>query len=336
MDILSDVLRVIRLTGAVFFTARFSAPWSLASPASTALAPMLGKRADCISLFHILVEGECWFSLEGHAPVRVETGAVVVIPHGDAHVMGYHPDCASVPIESILTPSENGEIPHVEHGGGGEEARFVCGYLHGDHRFNPLIGALPRLLVVSAGASGDEAADVGDEFPVRSSTSDHWLEMTLDRAVEEADARRPGSPAMLSRLTELLYLEVLRRHMQQLPEGQTGWLAGVRDPQVGRALRLLHEQPERKWNTEDLGRAVGLSRSALGQHFTTLVGDPPMRYLTGWRMQLAQHLLLTPRQSITSIAASVGYESDVAFSRAFKRHTGVPPATWRRQARGMH
>lgn len=335
MDVLSDVLRVIRLTGSLFFTAQFSSPWSLASPPSSELAPMLGKRADCISLFHVLVEGRCWFDVGGQPPVRVDAGTVIVVPHGDAHVMSSRPDLSPISIQSILPPSAPEDIPHIEHGSGGEPARFLCGYLLCDQRFNPLIGALPRLLVVrarpgpaphEASAASEPAASIGSAAP------DAWLELTLRRATAEADAKRPGSPAMVSRLTELLFMEVLRRHMQRLPAGERGWLAGVRDPEVGRALRLLHEQPARKWTTEDLGRAVGMSRSALAQRFRDLIGKPPMGYLASWRMQLAQHFLLQPALSISEVAAQVGYASDVAFNRAFKRHVGVPPAAWRRQA----
>lgn len=328
MDVLSDVLRVIRLTGAVFFTARFSQPWALASPASTELAPLLAKPADCISLFHVVVEGECWFAVKSAAPIRVGPGSVVVMPHGDAHVMASSPDREPVSMFSILPASDAGVLPHIDHGGGGDAARFVCGYLHCDQRFNPLIGALPRLLVVRAAADlrPDEATSAYDTV-----SPDAWMELALQRAVAEAHARRPGSSVMLSRLTELLYLEVLRRHMEQLPAQQHGWLAGVRHPEVGHALRLLHAEPQRKWTTADLGRAVGLSRSALAQHFRATVGEPPIRYLTGWRMQLAQHYLRQPRVSIPEIATRLGYESDVAFHRAFKRLMGAPPAAWRRQ-----
>lgn len=332
MDVLSDVLRIIRLTGAVFFTARFSEPWSLASPPSTDLTPTFGKRADCISLFHILIEGRCWFSVDDRPPVQVDTGSVVVIPHGDAHVMGTRSVGQPVAISSIMPPSAPGEVPHIDYGGGGDAAHFVCGYLKSDQRFNPLMRALPKLLVVRAdGAHSNAPADVaeGVEPAFGSVRSDNWLELAMQRAIDEADARRPGGSAMLSRLTELLFLEVLRRHMSALPEAQRGWLAGVKDPQVGRALQLLHEHPARKWTTEDLGRAVGLSRSAMAQHFTEVVGEPPMRYLTGWRMQLAQHYLRQPNLSIATIATEVGYDSDVAFHRAFKRRLGVPPAAWR-------
>lgn len=321
MDVLSDVLRVIRLSGALFFTAEFMSPWAFRSPPSTDLEPLLHRPADCLSLFHILIGGECWFRVEGEDPVRVEANSVISFPHGDGHVMSSDPAMDPVSIYSILPPFDQSRIPHVTHGQVGDRARIVCGYLQCDRRFNPLLGALPRLLVVRSGVDGSEHVD----------PSQAWLDLTLKRAAEEADARLPGGPAMLARITELLFLTVLQRHMRHLPEGGGGWLAAVKDPEVGRALRLLHEQPERKWTTGELGLAVGVSRAALARRFSELVGEPPMRYLTSWRMQLAQHHLGQRELSLAEVAALVGYESDVAFNRAFRRHVGTPPATWREQ-----
>ena len=319
MDVLSDVLRVIRLSGAVFFTADLLSPWAFTSPPSTDLEPLLNRPADCLSLFHILIEGECWFRVENQAPVRVEANSVISFPHGDGHVMSSDPELKPVSIYSLMPPFEHGKIPHVTHGRTGERARIVCGYLQCDRRFNPLIGALPHLLVVRSQKNGMQSADA----------TEAWLDLTLKRASDEADAKRPGSPALLARITELLFLVVLQRHTQHLPDGQGGWLAAVRDPEIGRALRLLHEQPERKWTTVDLGHAVGVSRAALARRFADLVGEPPMRYLTSWRMQLAQHYLSQRELSLAEVAVRVGYDSDVAFNRAFRRHVGTPPATWR-------
>jgi AraC-like DNA-binding protein len=210
----------------------------------------------------------------------------------------------------------------------------VCGYLHCDQRFNPLIGALPTLLCVCGGERGGDPSEV--EAARRSGVvlveADGWLASTLRHTIEEADGMRPGSSAMLARLTELLYVEVLRRYMQRLPSGQTGWLAGVKDPEVGRALRLMHARPERQWTVEDLAHEVGVSRSGLAQRFTELTGDAPMRYLTGWRIQLAKHLILHADLSIAKVADRVGYESEAAFNRAFKRHVGVPPVAWRKNS----
>jgi AraC-like DNA-binding protein len=267
--------------------------------------------------------------MEGQAAHQMEASDVIIFPHGDAHVMSSHLKGRPQPIGSLLPSHPSEEIPKLHYGGGGEATRFVCGYLHCDQRFNPLIGSLPTVLWVrgrnpavrsepSAGHSGVEA--------------DGWLASTLRHTIEEADGLHPGGSAMLARLTELLYLEVLRRYMQQLPPGKAGWLSGVKDPEVGRALRLLHAHPARPWTVESLAREVGVSRSGLAQRFTDLTGEAPMRYLAGWRIQLAKHLILQANLPIAEVADRVGYESEAAFNRAFKRHVGVPPATWRRKS----
>jgi AraC-like DNA-binding protein len=338
MDVLSDVLRVVRLTSAVFFTARFSSPWSIESPPPDQLSRSLGLRAESIALFHVLVEGRCWISIGDDAPIKLETSDVIIFPRGDPHVMSSRVGARSRPIGSLLPSQPSLEIPQLAYGGGGEATRFVCGYLHCDQAFNPLIGALPTMLCVSGrDAAGQPVRSEGEpaERPglVRVE-AEGWLATTLRHTIEEADAMRPGGSAMLARLTELLYLDVLRRYMQQLPAGHTGWLAGVKDPEVGRALRLLHARPERPWTVEELGREVGVSRSALAQRFTELTGEAPMRYLAGWRIQLARHLILQAGLPIAEVAARVGYESEAAFNRAFKRHVGKPPVAWRKGMEG--
>jgi len=336
MDVLSDVLRVVRLTSAVFFTARFSSPWSVESPPPDQLARSVKLRAESISLFHVLVEGQCWISMEGHASLRMEAHDVIIFPHGDPHVMSSHVGARPRPLSALLPSQPSEEIPQLDFGGGGEATRFVCGYLHCDQRFNPLIGALPTMLIVcgrdSAGHGEPSEGERARRPGVVLVDADGWLASTLLHTIEEADGTYPGSSAMLARLTELLYVEVLRRYMRQLPSGHTGWLAGVKDPEVGRALRLLHARPERQWTVEDLAREVGVSRSGLAQRFTEIIGEAPMRYLTGWRIQLAKHLIVQADLSIAEVADRVGYESEAAFNRAFKRHVGVPPVAWRKNS----
>lgn len=341
MDVLSDVLRVVRLTSAVFFTARLSSPWSIESPPSDQLARSLRLRAESIALFHVLVEGQCWISTEGHAPLRMEARDVIIFPHGDTHVMSSHIGARPRPLSALLPSQPSEEIPQLDYGGGGEATRFVCGYLHCDQRFNPLIGALPTMLIVCgrdrAGygepSEAETARRPGVVMPgVVTVDADGWLASTLRHTIEEADGTYPGSSAMLARLTELLYVEVLRRYMQRLPSGHTSWLAGVKDPEVGRALKLLHARPERQWTVEDLAREVGVSRSGLAQRFTELAGEAPMRYLTGWRIQLAKHLILQAGLPIAEVADRIGYESEAAFNRAFKRHVGEPPVAWRKKS----
>lgn len=339
MDTLSDVLRVVRLSGGVFFSARTTAPWTVESPPADQLADLLGIRGECLALFHLVAEGECQVAVDGFPPVDVEADSIVIFPRGHSHRMGSpvraEPASMARLLPRILDEAEDGRIPHVAYGGGGAEGRLVCGYLRCDQRFNPLIGALPTLIV--ACPRRGEIRSLPEQGPAEAAGPeerrlDAWLGEALERTLEEVDSEEAGSPAMVTRLTELLYLEVLRRYTRSLPTGGQGWLAAVRHPQVGHALRLMHAEPDRDWTVASLGREVGLSRSALAQRFRELVGDPPMTYLAGWRMQLAQRLLRRPELSIAQVATRVGYSSERAFHRAFKRHVGQPPATWRRGA----
>jgi AraC family transcriptional regulator, alkane utilization regulator len=339
MDVLSDTLRVVRLAGALFFTAKAFGSWSLQSPTSDEYARLLNSQADNITIFHIIVSGRCWITVDGHNAFQLMAGDVAIFPHADAHRMSSHPGVLS---EEDITPQvlnfirsapPDAGIPQIEYGRAGEAAHIVCGYLQCDQRFNPLIGSLPRVLLVCADQPNEQPGAEGvEELPpwciVRAKVGD-WLDNTLRYTIEEADGERPGSAAMLPRLTELLFVEVLRRYMQQLPPEYTGWLAAVRDPVVGCALRLMHISPNHPWTVEELARAAAVSRSTLAQRFTTLIGEPPMQYLQGWRIQLAKHLLGQTNLSLMEIAQRTGYESQAAFSRAFKRSVGRPPAAWR-------
>lgn len=333
MDVLSNVLREIRLVGSVFFTARVGSPWAFASASGEELAELMMPEAECIMLFHILIEGEFWLALDGQAPVHVRSGDVVIIPHGDAHVMSSQQGLTPEPILPILRALPDDDVPHLDSGGDGTCCRLLCGYLHCDQRFNPLLGALPPILLVRRAEGAVRVgppADGPDARALRHGEAE-WLETTLRFTIEQAEKRHPGGGAMLARLTEILFVEVLRTYMAQMPTERTGWLAGVRDPEVGRALQLLHAQPERKWTVGSLAHEVGRSRSALAERFVELIGDPPMQYLSEWRMQLAKRLMRQPSLGTAEVAARVGYGSEASFNRAFKRHVGEPPVTWRRQ-----
>jgi AraC-like DNA-binding protein len=317
----------------VFFNGEFTAPWTLDEPDAEQIAACALPQAECIVLFHILTEGRAVFECKGLPPVHLNCGDVIIFPHADSHKMSSHLGAQARPPSDALPKESTPDLLQIVFGGGGEKSRFICGYLNCDQRFNPLLGALPTILVVRSrdDYAAVEAIDRNGRRPTRvSQGSGTWLGTTLKFTVHEAMAGRPGNNAMLGRLTELMFVEILRQYMQQLPTDQTGWLAGLNDPCVGKALRLMHMEPARSWTVDELAREAAASRSVLAQRFTELVGDSPMRYLAGWRIHLAKQMLREEKCTINEIAAKVGYESEAAFNRAFKRLTGTPPASWRR------
>ena len=340
MDVLADTLRVVRLSGAVFLNAAFTSPWSIETATPAELAAYLGLPSDCIALFHIVVRGRCWFAIPGYAPALLTAGDAILIPHSAPHVVASDLYMSPVPITSILQPGSAEGMARVSGGGMGETTQFVCGFLHCDQRFNPLIGALPEMIVIHPGEDerDDEREDGRHEranggqqesatvLPVQPGD---WLETTIRHTVTESLGGGPGNSDMVARLCEILFVEVVRRYMRQLPAAHPGWLAGVRDPVVGQALRLMHARPDSAWTVEELAGAVAVSRSTLAERFTALIGETPMRYLAAWRMQLAKHLLKHTSLNLAEVAGRVGYDSDVAFNRAFKRHVGQSPAAWR-------
>jgi AraC family transcriptional regulator, alkane utilization regulator len=316
MDVVSDVLRVIRLSGVVTFHTELTDPWGLAVPPTTALAKMLQLGSRRLIPFHAVAKGRCLSLLDGTE--LLEEGDVVMYPHGDAHVLASDGTVVPTPVGGLLPPLSEDELSVVRHGGGGTMTRLVCGFVHCDEAvFNPLSAGLPKVLCGRSRGPGSSSS----------------LQGLLQLALSEAAAPRPGSTTLLTRLTELMFVEVLRNFMELLPPEQTGWFAGLRDPYVGRALQRLHGEPARDWTVEELGRAVGLSRSALVDRFKDLVGEPPMTYLARWRIQLATQALRDSHASVASIGSKVGYASEAAFNRAFRRVVGTPPAAWRRQAR---
>ena len=335
MDVLSDVLRVIRLSGAVFFTTEFTAPWSIISPAARILAPLVMPKAECITIFHILAEGTSLAKVKGEPPIEMQPGDVLVVPHGDEHILASSLDVKPASMDQVIPNIPFAGMPPVIHGGGGKMTRFVCGFLSCDQRFKPLYSHMPKLLcvrsragdvVVEAAGSRPRAAEGGAPFH-----RTMWLNTTLYYLMQEATAPRPGNESVLSRLTETMFVEVLRQYMEELPPEHKGWLAGLNDPQVGRALSMIHAEPARAWTVDDLARETGVSRSGLADRFTKLIGESPINYLTIWRMHLARQLLAESGLSAGEVALRVGYDSEYAFNRAFKRHVGQPPATWRRK-----
>jgi AraC-like DNA-binding protein/mannose-6-phosphate isomerase-like protein (cupin superfamily) len=316
MDALSEVLRLVRLTGAVFLNGEFTAPWAVASPPSHVIARSLLPSAEYVVEYHLVAKGSCFIRVPGGQPVALEEGDLVMLPRGDSHVLSSDAASNMTPLtaDDIQLPAY-GDIVSHRVGGGGELTRMVCGYLAVDRTLSTsLLSSLPRVLRVSAG-SGEVNA---------------WLETYVRFSLLERGEERPGGACVLSKLSELMFVEGIRRYVEALPPGQTGWLAGVRDPLVGKALALMHRSPARPWTVESLGKSVGLSRSSLAERFTELIGQPPMQYLTQWRLTLAAHLLQTTNKGAAVVAEDVGYDSEAAFSRAFRREFGAPPATWRR------
>jgi AraC-like DNA-binding protein len=316
MDLISDLLRVIRLSGAVFFRAEMSTPWNITAPSGDQIASMFEFGQQRVVPFHVVVRGACQARAEGADPILLEEGDVVVFPHGHLHTLATDGASHSTFAGSLLPPPPYQGLPVISHGGGGSVTELVCGFLrHDDAIFNPLLASLPTVLAVGDRSEADAPPLTG-----------------ILRFIEhEVSSQRPGSASQLERLTELMFVEVLRRHMEEMPLHESGWLAGLRDPFVGRTLQLIHEEPARDWSVESLSREVGRSRSALVERFTSLIGEPPMRYLTAWRMQLAALLLQEDDTTVATVAEQVGYGSEAAFSRAFRRVVGMPPATWSRQ-----
>jgi AraC-like DNA-binding protein len=314
MDPLSDVLRAVRLKGAVFFDVRASEPWAAEAPPGAAIVGSLFPGSDHLMSYHVITRGGAWASLDGEPPMRLSAGDVVVFPHGDAHALSSAPGLRHPPDLSLFRRPKDRHLPFAlsMNAPMADSAHIVCGFLGCDARpFNPLLSALPRVIRVSDPSSGVIGA--------------------LARfASAESNEPRMGGEIVLGRLSELMFVDVVRRYLEELPTDRIGWLAGLREPSIGRALTAMHRDPARAWTLELLAREVGLSRSALAERFTQFVGQPPVQYLTNWRMQLAANELVSGLDSVAAVAGRVGYDSDAAFSRAFKKAVGESPSHWRK------
>jgi AraC-like DNA-binding protein len=322
-DVLSDVLRSVRMRNAVFFLVSGEGSWVAEAPASSDIARAVMPGADHVIEYHVVTAGECWATVAGEPPRRLGSGDVVLLPQGDAHAVASHPGLRGAPDAGSYFDLPRNDRPFrmryrnpasVAAGADAPTTALVCGFIALDTRpFNPLLATLPRLLHLPADRAGP------------------WSREFAQLAATESAERRPGGAAVLERLGEMMFVDALRKHLDTVTDDAHGWFAGLKDRHVGRALALLHERPAEAWTIEALGERVGLSRSALQQRFTDLVGLPPIQYLAQWRMQLASQLLRDTHSTMAAIALEVGYDSEAAFVRAFKRLVGIPPATWRRE-----
>ena len=312
MDVLSTVLQTVKLEGAIFNNAEFSEPWCFRAPDACDLWPHLADRRKHVIMYHFLTYGTAYTYLENGPRIQISAGDIVVLPHGDTHIMGSGREVP--PVDPALSKG----MRLARMGGGGAATRFICGYLLCDPQLcASFLGGLPPMFKVT----------------ITDTASGRWLENSIRYAVQHAAESQPGSDIVLAKLSEALFAETLRRYVESLPPGRTGWLAGVRDPEVGNALALLHREPANGWTIAKLAKAVGVSRSVLAQRFRHFLGAPPMSYLTKWRMQLGAQLLTSTSRSVAQIAGEVGYESEPAFNRAFKREYGAPPARFRMLAK---
>jgi AraC-like DNA-binding protein len=319
-DALSDLLKTVRLTGAAYFEIVARDPWAVASPPRELILPKILPDADHLIAYHVVTAGSCFAAVAGGKPIALEAGQVLVITNSEAHTMSSRPGLrADPPTADVLQVAAAANKPFcINLGDGPATTNLVCGYLACDAQpFNPLLDSLPSVIKV-----GDHAHDGAG-----------WIGQFIRFAVAEAAGKHAGSESVLTKLSELLFIDVVRRHLETLPPEHAGWLAGLRDPLIGKAMSLMHARPARDWTIDELAREAGTSRSVLAERFAKLIGMPPIHYLAKWLMQIASELLRSGKANLASIAADVGYESEASFSRAFKKMIGVPPSAWRRRYR---
>ena len=321
MDVLSEVLKVVKLQGALFFNGEFSSPWGFYSPDSRAVAPYVAPAARHVIIYHLLTEGRASARLIDGPRIILEAGDIVIFPHGDAHILENGPAAKAVDMERELARIFAHGLKRSSLGGGGEITKFVCGFMACEPRLSQIfLSGLPPVFKVS----------------IRNDASGRWLENSIRFSVNEADASRAGGEAVLAKLSEVLFVETLRTYIAHLPAEQTGWLAGARDSEVGKTLALMHRNPAHPWTIASLAKEAGVSRSVLAERFRHYLNEPPMSYLTRWRLQLGAQMLASTSYSVAQIASEVGYESEAAFNRAFKREFETPPARFRGQSRSIH
>jgi AraC-like DNA-binding protein len=320
MDVLAEILKVVKLDAALFFNAEFSAPWCFSIRPSKEIAHHLSPSSGHLIVYHLVTEGRAHATLPDGRRVELTAGDIVILPHGDAHLMGN--GAYQKPIDSLNKFGKQmaGELKLARFGGGGELTRFICGYMACSPRLSEVfLAGLPPIFKVN----------------VSRTSSGEWIEESIRFSVNQVDEPNASSSSMRTRLSEVLFVETLRGYVNSLPADQIGWLAGARDPIVGQALSLLHKEPEHDWTILHLARRVGLSRTRLAERFRHFLGESPIAYLTHWRLKLAAEMLQTSEHSVAQVAATVGYGSEASFNRAFKREFACPPAQFRRQHKAM-
>jgi AraC-like DNA-binding protein len=316
MDVLSEVLRVVRLEGALFFNAEFTAPWCISEPRSPALLPYLSPSAGHLILYHFLTEGRAYVKLGDGPRIDLTAGDIVIIPHGEEHFLGNGEPARAVDSVSTFSKNLSEGLKLVRFGGGGEVTKLVCGYMACAPRLSDIfLSGLPKILKVNVA-----------EIP-----SGQWLENSIRFSVGKLEGSDDGSSLVFAKLSEVLFIETIRSYINALPPNQVGWLAGARDPAIGEALSLLHKEPADEWTLTTLAKRVGLSRTRLSERFRHFLGESPMAYLAQWRLRLGAEILESTEDSVAEVAAAVGYGSEATFNRAFKREFDCPPAQFRRE-----
>lgn len=321
-DILSDVLKTVRLSGAIFFDVAASNPWVAEAPPAASIASKVMPGSQHVMEYHVVTSGSGWATLldSDEDPVPLAPGSVIMFPQGDRHVLSSERRMRGEPDVAILDRLKDESPPFYleKFGSGPEQTRLICGFIGCDTLpFNPLLHNLPRMVHIPDGYT----------------RGDGWLKELIKSIMNESQKQRLGAQSVLSKLSELLFIEVVRCYMESLPDGATGWLAALADPRMGSAIRMLHEHPDRAWTLEELAKRAGMSRTLLVNRFTEHLGVAPMTYLINWRMQLAARMLTDRRMTLSRIASAVGYDSEAAFSRAFKRCTSLSPGLWRTRNR---
>jgi AraC-like DNA-binding protein len=319
MDALSAALTSVRMTGAIFFNAVCRAPWGFMVPPVRRVAHLLAPGTERLVGFHLVTQGKAVVGFGDTAEMPIEAGDIVIVPHGDPHTVTNGSPATLIDSSAALAGHLTGTLNSMHMDGTGEITQFICGYFgcerHADRTF---LAGLPTMIKINIRGDGAGA----------------WLESSIQHLVSESESGRPGQSVLLSKMADALFIEALRRYVEGLPPEQTGWLAGARDPIVGAVLAAMHRQPCRNWTLAELAAVAGASRSVLADRFASFLGEPPLTYLSRWRMQLAARKLHTTRTTILQLAFEVGYESEAAFNRAFKREFGLPPAQYRKRLAG--